>query len=824
MPPLCLHVRISLTESEEHSMKQLRRGTALLLSAAMVLGLVAGGFLIRAAADTAQEWLNADYDDLSRFYEIGASYNPGIISTVPGDPGGKSYGMYMFASRAGVPHDFAEWCKKSDLRVYQDIGETLDSAYHYISDGYGTYFDDAWRTLAKGYGDTFGSAQYDYTKAKFYDKVVDLVESKVSGFSIDDYSVALKNVFWSRAVHHGPSDACSLIQRAFDALGGFANQPEGDLIQAIYEVSGRLVTAEELRKEGKTADAMSGDDANKYNTTGRILRYFYGCSGGVQMSVYRRLRVNEVADALVMLMNNGYDDALLADGHYQLALSSGDQKHAVDCTGGRVSLNVRAADAAGQTFTLTYYDGGFYTLSTEVEGKTLRLSADSKGVSLSALSTSNSQKWLLERGKSGFTLKNMKTETYLCRSGDTLVMAAASEETPATEWQPISLTGSAADWTMRGLIYPTEDNVLVAGNSMFPVRGVISCSSPITSVNITVARKGGSAVISKSASPNEPAYDLKKLDDSIPYSQLSAGSYTFTLTAAAGGQSVELVSSAFTVSGNSGPVHNDETYTVTFDPNGGILKGSKTKTVSLDDVIYGKLPTAEKEGYTFIGWFTEKEGGDQILSGTKIIASDLTLYAHYADVYTYTFLDADGDIFQRGTVAEGEPIPAPKSTPTKAPDGAYTYTFSGWEGYTEGKTVMKGENMEFKPTYTATPVSDQPESTAYWKGLAPGSTVDQLGKRAKVYDGKKEVTSGELATGMTAVVGKKTYTLVVTGDVNGDGKITITDVVALQSHVLGKQTLEGAYKEAADLNGDGKITVTDVVKAARVIIGKDTIG
>ena len=201
----------------------------------------------------------------------------------------------------------------------------------------------------------------------------------------------------------------------------------------------------------------------------------------------------------------------------------------------------------------------------------------------------------------------------------------------------------------------------------------------------------------------------------------------------------------------------------------------------------------------------------------------LTLYAHYADVYTYTFLDADGDIFQRGTVAEGEPIPAPRSTPTKAPDGEYTYTFSGWEGYTEGKTVMKGENMEFKPTYTATPISDQPESTAYWKGLAPGSTVDQLGKRAKVYDGKKEVTSGQLATGMTAVVGKKTYTLVVTGDVNGDGKITITDVVALQSQVVGKQELTGAYKEAADLNNDGKVTITDVVKAARVVVGKDSI-
>ena len=48
-------------------------------------------------------------------------------------------------------------------------------------------------------------------------------------------------------------------------------------------------------------------------------------------------------------------------------------------------------------------------------------------------------------------------------------------------------------------------------------------------------------------------------------------------------------------------------------------------------------------------------------------------------------------------------------------------------------------------------------------------------------------------------------------------------MVALQSHVVGKQELTGAYKEAADLNGDGKITITDVVKAARVMVGKDSI-
>ena len=293
----------------------------------------------------------------------------------------------------------------------------------------------------------------------------------------------------------------------------------------------------------------------------------------------------------------------------------------------------------------------------------------------------------------------------------------------------------------------------------------------------------------------------------------------------ANSKTFELVKSNFTVSSNSGQTHDDETFTVTFDPNGGTLKGSKTKTVSLSDIVYGKLPTASKTGYSFIGWFTEKEGGEQISSATKIIASDLTLYAQYADVYTYTFYDADGDIFKRGTVAEGELIPMPETSPTKAPDGQYTYKFSHWEGYTEGKTVMEAKNMTFKPVFTATKVTELPDNiSGYWTGLTPGSTVEQLGKNARVYDGKTEVTSGTLSTGMTAVVGNKSYTLVVTGDVNGDGTITLTDVVALQSHVLDKKTLEGAYREAADLNGDGYVTLTDVVKAARVIIGKDTIG
>ena len=63
-------------------------------------------------------------------------------------------------------------------------------------------------------------------------------------------------------------------------------------------------------------------------------------------------------------------------------------------------------------------------------------------------------------------------------------------------------------------------------------------------------------------------------------------------------------------------------------------------------------------------------------------------------------------------------------------------------------------------------------------------------------------------------------TAVVTGDVNGDGLISITDVVRINASIVNKFTLTEAEKQAADVSGDGEITVTDVVRLNASIIGK----
>jgi uncharacterized repeat protein (TIGR02543 family) len=79
-------------------------------------------------------------------------------------------------------------------------------------------------------------------------------------------------------------------------------------------------------------------------------------------------------------------------------------------------------------------------------------------------------------------------------------------------------------------------------------------------------------------------------------------------------------------------------YTVTFNPNGGTLTGSSSKSVTYD-TKYGDLPTASREGYAFLGWYTDSTNGSVITSETTVkIKKAITLYAHWkAKNYTVTF-------------------------------------------------------------------------------------------------------------------------------------------------------------------------------------------
>lgn len=56
------------------------------------------------------------------------------------------------------------------------------------------------------------------------------------------------------------------------------------------------------------------------------------------------------------------------------------------------------------------------------------------------------------------------------------------------------------------------------------------------------------------------------------------------------------------------------------------------------------------------------------------------------------------------------------------------------------------------------------------------------------------------------------FNIAVSGDLNGDCKISLSDFVQLKSHILRRSKLMGVNLTAADLNNSGSVSLTDFVQ------------
>ncbi len=114
---------------------------------------------------------------------------------------------------------------------------------------------------------------------------------------------------------------------------------------------------------------------------------------------------------------------------------------------------------------------------------------------------------------------------------------------------------------------------------------------------------------------------------------------------------------------------------------------------------------------------------------------------------------------------------------------------------------------------------------ALLKNIAPYTDLSSLVDRLAVQYGSVRTLSasgieksGCAATGDILVIDDTLgeeyarFTLCVTGDLNGDGKITLLDLAWLQRHILGIETQTGANAAAADVDGDSAVTQQDLTR------------
>ena len=87
---------------------------------------------------------------------------------------------------------------------------------------------------------------------------------------------------------------------------------------------------------------------------------------------------------------------------------------------------------------------------------------------------------------------------------------------------------------------------------------------------------------------------------------------------------------------------------------------------------------------------------------------------------------------------------------------------------------------------------------------------EELGDTDRIGTGDKLITDTN-----------KEYILIVTGDLNGDGNITPTDMSMIRKHYLGIENLQDEYLEAADMDNNDKISLNDISIMRKAILEID---
>ncbi|MBQ4138720.1 MAG: dockerin type I repeat-containing protein, partial [Muribaculaceae bacterium] len=77
--------------------------------------------------------------------------------------------------------------------------------------------------------------------------------------------------------------------------------------------------------------------------------------------------------------------------------------------------------------------------------------------------------------------------------------------------------------------------------------------------------------------------------------------------------------------------------------------------------------------------------------------------------------------------------------------------------------------------------------------------------------------AGNIVKNATVVInGTEEQQSQLVGDVNGDGRVNVSDVTTLVNMILGVIPKD---ETRADINGDGKINVSDVTALVNIILG-----
>ena len=218
-------------------------------------------------------------------------------------------------------------------------------------------------------------------------------------------------------------------------------------------------------------------------------------------------------------------------------------------------------------------------------------------------------------------------------------------------------------------------------------------------------------------------------------------------------------------------------------------KGASAGTPTVENITYDSITV------------TPVDGAEYSIDGAKWQTSNKFTGLKESTEYTIHIRMAETDVSKAGDVSK-----ATFSTALKVPTSV-----------TSTKYLVNSEKN------TIGGISEKTTAAEFISSFAEKEFIKLIAS-----DGKTVGKDAAVGTGMKLVLGDgnstvKEYTVIVTGDANGDGKINVSDAVAIKAHILKTSALTGEYSVAADVNGDGKLNVSDFVALKAHILRKTEI-
>lgn len=267
---------------------------------------------------------------------------------------------------------------------------------------------------------------------------------------------------------------------------------------------------------------------------------------------------------------------------------------------------------------------------------------------------------------------------------------------------------------------------------------------------------------------------------------------------------------------------SNEVYTITYNLNGGEVSNPTSYTANSDTFT---LSNPTKEGYIFDGW-TGSNGNipQKSITIAKGTTGNLTYTANWAPLQYYVSFDCAGGSSIDSIIVNYNNLVTKPQNPVK--DG---YVFKYWS--------YNGNIFDFN-----TPITTNTTLVAVWEqqelslseilhnnnyiiennyvlGFNLGDSIASIKNKLNDDNIIINTVTSIISTGTVISKNNDSYTVVIKGDTDGDGKINYLDYVKVYNHIKktkhpesNKKLLVNEYLNAADMSNDNIINYLDYVK------------